>query len=258
MTNGNNSSEEMIQKENYSLTGPSYEPPYDSPIEDEFAYHIVKYLDTNVQIIKQYEVKTFCANYRLDFLLTNNNGWNIGIECDGAKYHNRYKDRIRDTLILGSNAVSTIFRINGRNIKYNLNDCLWLIANFNPILFSERGLKNLEALASETIKRMNIIYSPFILVKHEPENDDDEYWEISLEIRSLNNTDYYYYMFKKYWEIIKYNHLQTIDQIEQYFSDIPAKIDAHFEMLNGFSNEQMSAYRCLMKDVQIILYGKTK
>ena len=51
MTNGNNSSEEIIKKKNYSLTGPYYEPPYDSPIEDEFAYHIVKYLDTNVQII---------------------------------------------------------------------------------------------------------------------------------------------------------------------------------------------------------------
>jgi very-short-patch-repair endonuclease len=257
MTEKNISSEEACKKEIYSFPRPYYEPPYDSPIEDEFAYHIVKYLDANVQIIKQYKVKTFCANYRLDFLLTDNNGWNIGIECDGAKYHNRDKDRIRDTLILGSNAISTIFRINGRNIKNNINDCLWLIANFNPILFSERGLRNLDVLASETTKGMNIVYAPFILVRHEPENDE-EYWEISLEIRSLNETDYYCYMFKEYWEIVKYNHLRTVDQIEQYFSDIPAKIDAHFEMLNGFNNEQRSAYRCLMKDIQIILYGGVK
>jgi very-short-patch-repair endonuclease len=118
--------------------GPYYDPLYDSPIEDQLAYHIVKYLRKDVSFLPQYKVHTFCATYRLDFFLSLG-GTAIGIECDGSKYHDQQKDRIRDTLILGSGTVDTIFRLNGRNIVNNLNDCLWLIAQFRPKYFPLGG-----------------------------------------------------------------------------------------------------------------------
>lgn len=249
-----NSPDGNIKETRYYDQWPFYDPPYDSPIEDEFAYHIVKYLDQGAELIKQFEINTFCAKYRLDFLLTHN-GRNVGIECNGAAYHDRDKDRIRDTLILGSRAVERIFRINGRNIKNNINDCLWLIAKYEPLLFSTRGHANLDQLASKTTRNAEILYEPFLLIKHEPEDDDDIHWEIFLEIRNFSSTSYYFYMFKEYWEIIKYHRLTEIKQIEKHFENIPAMIDAHYKMLKSFNNRQLAAYRCLMEDIQNILYG---
>ena len=176
-------------------------------------------------------MRTFCATYRLDFFLTCENTA-IGIECDGSKYHDRKKDLIRDTLILGSGIVDTIFRLNGRNIYYNLNDCLWLIAYFRPQIFSFRGITNLETLASRTTKNRESIMSPFVVISHKPEESDDyddHPWEIFLEIRSLRRTNYYYYMFQDFWDIIKYHKLCSIKKIEEYFNDIPTLIDSHLK-----------------------------
>lgn len=68
----------------------TYNPLYDSPIEDLFAYHIDKYLSEETKLTPQYPIKTFCSNYRLDFCLELENK-TIGIECDGEKYHNKKK-----------------------------------------------------------------------------------------------------------------------------------------------------------------------
>lgn len=257
MIEKDNSPDGNIKEASYYYQWPFYDPPYDSPIEDEFAYNIVKYLDKGIELVKQFEIETFCAKYRLDFLLTHN-GRNVGIECDGAVYHDRDKDRIRDTLILGSKTVDRIFRINGRNINNNINDCIWLIAQYEPLFFSIRGRANLDLLSSETTRNTEILYEPFVLIKHEPKDDDDKYWEVFLEIRNFSSTNYYFYMFKEYWEIIKYYHLTKIEQIEKYFKDIPAVIDVHYKMLNSFNNRQIAAYRCLMEDIQNILYGGNK
>ncbi len=251
--------EKKITKESFYYEWPFYDPPYDSPIEDELAYNIVKYLDQGVNFVKQYEVRTFCEKkYRLDFFVSHNDT-NIGIECDGAVYHDRKKDRIRDTLILGSGLVNRIFRINGRNIFNNINDCLWLIAQYEPLCFSTRGRLNLDTLVSETTKKSEIVWrDPFVVISHEPTEDDDKYWELFLENRSFSSTNYYFYMFREYWEIIKYQHLTEYQQIEKYFEDIPSTIDAHYAMLNNFDSKQMTAYQCLLKDIQSILYGSDK
>jgi hypothetical protein len=239
-----------------SSVGPLYDPPYDSPIEDQFAYNVVKYLKKEVIFIPQYEVRTFCATYRLDFFLSCENT-TIGIECDGSKYHDRHKDLIRDVLILGSGTVDTIFRINGRNIYYNLNDCLWLISYFRPQVFSTRGLTNIEVLASHTAKSHENISSPFVVISHDPEDNDDyedHPWEIFLEIRSLSPTNYYYYMFKDFWDIIKYRKLFSVKKIEEYFNDIPALIDTHFKWLNSLSSEEYLKYKQELQNVQMTLY----
>jgi len=239
-----------------SSSGPFYEPPYDSPIEDQFAYNVVKYLKKEVQFIPQYEVHTFCATYRLDFFLTCEN-ITIGIECDGSKYHDRHKDIIRDTLILGSGAVDTIFRVNGRSIYNNLNDCLWLISYFRPQVFSSRGLSNLETLASHTTKNHENISSPFVVISHEPEDNDDyedRPWEIFLEIRSLSRTNYYYYMFRDFWDIIKYHKIFSVKRIEDYFNNIPVLIDTHFKWLNSLSSDEYLKYEQELQNIQMKLY----
>lgn len=131
--------------------GSCYSPPYDSPIEELFAYNIVKHLNISANLIKQYEVATICGVYRLDFIIEHENE-RIGFECDGREYHNWQRDKWRDAMILGTKAVDYIYRLRGTDLYRHVDDCLFLISQEHPYLFSERGLINLNTLASSEIK----------------------------------------------------------------------------------------------------------
>ena len=131
---------------------PEFEPPYDSPIEESFAYNIVKYLDESVTFKKQVPADTACGRFRLDFM-AHKSGRCIGFECDGKEFHNSKRDSWRDALILETGAVEVIYRFLGENLTYNMNDCLFVLAVYEPQLFSERGLQNLKVLASGDVKQ---------------------------------------------------------------------------------------------------------
>lgn len=130
---------------------PSYDPPYESPIEDLFALNIVKYLEESVQFQKQVDCRTVCGNFRIDFVCLAGKG--IGIECDGKDYHDEDRDEWRDAMILGDHCVDTIYRFRGQDLNYHMEDVLWIFSQYEPWLFSERGRCNLDLLASENIKQ---------------------------------------------------------------------------------------------------------
>jgi hypothetical protein len=139
-----------------------YSPPYDSPIEDLLAYNIVKYLDSSVSLLEQYEVSTICGNFRLDFVVQQNN-LKYAIECDGRDYHKLQRDEWRDAMILGSGALQYIYRLRGTDLYKHIDDCIYLISQNHPYLFSDRGLINLEVLASEESKEQNWRRAPSLL-----------------------------------------------------------------------------------------------
>ena len=129
----------------------NYKPPYESPLEDIFAYNAAKYFNSSVFLRKQVEFKTICGTFRMDFLAATNTV-SIGIECDGKKYHNKSRDEWRDAMILGELNLSAIFRLRGNDLFYRMDDCLFLLSKWYPVLFSKRGLINLKALASNDVK----------------------------------------------------------------------------------------------------------
>lgn len=139
---------------------PKFDPPYDSPIENDFAYNIVKYLDNDVTFDKQVSVDTVCGRFRLDFI-AHRSRRRIGFECDGKEFHDNYvgcsaRDRWRDALILETGVVEVIYRFPGKDLVYNINDCLFILAACEPQLFSERELINLNQLASyDVIKKLS-------------------------------------------------------------------------------------------------------
>lgn len=133
---------------------PIYNPPYDSPLEDDFAYHITKYLEPTISFTPQYEVKTICGTFRLDFV-AEVAGVKIGFECDGKDFHNESRDEWRDAMILGSKGINAIYRMRGADLYYHINDILYFIAKWNPELFSKRGVLNLQALASDAVRTNN-------------------------------------------------------------------------------------------------------
>ncbi len=260
---------EAIYKDQDRGAVPCYDPPYDSHIEDEFAWHMVKYIALEARMEKQHPIHTYCADFRLDFYLEKG-ARRIGVECDGKAYHNPDKDRIRDTLILGTKQIDTLFRLRGKNIRHNIDDLLYLLSRYCPDVFSARGIINLETLVSNITKEQyEAQYSkakaPFIEISNPPPGqyldvadtgEETRPWEILLEARSQTYTNYTYYMFGEFWDIIKFQRLQSLGEIEVYFRDIPAMIEQHAKMLGSFSEEQLVAYRNIVRDIQIILYGK--
>ena len=130
---------------------PAYNPPYDSPLEDDFAFNITKYLEPTVSLIPQYEVQTICGTFRIDFVIQGPKGL-TGFECDGKEFHDASRDEWRDAMILGTKAVDAIYRLRGSDVYYRIEDILYIITKWNPELFSHRGLLNLETLSSDEAK----------------------------------------------------------------------------------------------------------
>jgi very-short-patch-repair endonuclease len=136
------------------ITWPMYAPPYDSPIEDIFACHIVKYLPEAAQLHRQVEVDTQCGIYRVDFVCESNDR-TVGLECDGMEFHDEKRDEWRDALIMQTGQLNAIYRFSGRNIYHKIDRALYLLSRCEKGLFSERGRINLKILGEADLISVN-------------------------------------------------------------------------------------------------------
>lgn len=109
----------------------------ESPLEEQFAQSLEKYLSPSSEIYPQYEVQTILGKFRLDFMVALN-GHKIGFECDGKEFHDPFRDEWRDALILNSKEIDTIYRFRGKDIFSFLDDCIYIIFMHDPIIFNER------------------------------------------------------------------------------------------------------------------------
>jgi len=165
---------------------PIYNPPYDSPLEDDFAYHITKYLERTISLIPQYEVKTICGNFRLDFMVDTLTG-KIGFECDGKDFHDASRDEWRDAMILGSKCVDAIYRMRGQDLYYHINDILYFISRLDPELFSHRGQVNLQTLASDAVRTNSEEYSKCVAFIRYQEDEDQVPIDMIVSKRFIEN-----------------------------------------------------------------------
>lgn len=136
---------------------PSYSPPYDSPLENDFAYQAVKHLDGSVDLQTQYHVKTICGLFIVDFVAVSSSGRYVGFECDGKEFHNASRDEWRDAMILGSEGLDAIYRLRGTDIAFQLDNILFLLSRCEKELFSERGRRNLIFLAHPEVRDFEIL-----------------------------------------------------------------------------------------------------
>lgn len=172
---------------------PIYSPPYDSPLEDDFAYHITKYLEPTISLIPQYEVKTICGIFRLDFMVDTLSG-KIGFECDGKDFHDVSRDEWRDSMILGSKGVDAIYRMRGQDLYYHINDILYFISRWNPELFSHRGLVNLHTLASDAVRTNSEEYSQCVAFIRYQEDEDQVPIDMIVSKRFIENSGAYQFL----------------------------------------------------------------
>jgi len=253
----------VIDQPAMSKDAPTYRPPYESPIEDDFAYNAVKYLRKDVNLVPQQRIRTYCRTFRLDFLIESGKR-RVAVECDGKAFHQTARDLARDTLILGSSAVDTIFRLQGSNIYYRIGDCLFLLSRYVPELFTDRGLANLETLAApETRAQADVHATPFVSVEHSVIDDeeagifhdpDDVPWTVLFRTHSLRPANFYYYMFKEFWEIVRYKKLNSFIAVQDLLSDPIKLIDEHFAWLDTLGTIGRRNYEVSITKRQAELY----
>src|SRR5690348_13829612 len=99
----------------------------ESPIEDLLLEAVRPRLSESARITPQVDVPTACGVFRLDFVIEGG-GVRIGVECDGADFHDESRDEWRDALIIGSRQIDGIFRFRGCDLHWRLDDCLFAIA----------------------------------------------------------------------------------------------------------------------------------
>lgn len=166
---------------------PSYRPQYDSPLEEDFAYHFMKYIEPTISLVPQFEVKTICGNFRVDFVAQGPAGI-IGFECDGKDFHDESRDEWRDAMILGSKGVDSIYRLRGSDLYYHIDDILHIISRWNPELFSQRGLLNLETLASEAVRSDSEEYSKSVAFIRYKEDEKQAPIDVIIRKRFLHSS----------------------------------------------------------------------
>lgn len=133
----------------HPLVEPSlfYDPPYERPLEDEFAWHLVKYLTPISGLRYQVKVETLATNTWVDFLVEHG-ARRIGFEVGDLAEADAQALRYRDALLLGTGAVDVLYRFRGADLMYRIHDALHLAAKWDADLFSPRGRINLRTLAS--------------------------------------------------------------------------------------------------------------
>jgi hypothetical protein len=178
-----------------------YNPPYDSPIEDEFALTYTKYINENVDFRAQEIVYTKCGQFRIDFIVELEDKRKIGIKCDGEEFHDKSRDEWRDAAILGDTDVYGMYRINGADIQYHLEDVLYILSIWEPQLFSERGRNILKRIASEVILKVKEFDTTMLVV---PFTSERGVYYLSLERRIKQYTKHIKTQFWAYaYQVIK-------------------------------------------------------
>ena len=145
-----------VREEAHPLTEPTlfYNPPYERPLEDEFAWHLVKYLSPVSGLLYQERIATPGGAFWVDFVVEHGSAsgpvHRIGFECGDLEEVARddENDRLRDALLVGTGALDVLYRFRGQDLLHRLHDALLVAAKWDGDVFSHRGRINLSTLAS--------------------------------------------------------------------------------------------------------------
>lgn len=131
----------------------------ESQLEADFLYDAKKY--THCDIAVQVPCPTPWGEFRVDFVF-DITGEKVAVECDGKDFHDLVRDEWRDAAILGSGLVNEIVRLRGCDLYYRAEDCLFVLMQWHPRLFSDRGRINLGILADERVSSAEFIDLHFL------------------------------------------------------------------------------------------------
>ncbi len=126
-----------------------YAPPYERPVEDELAWHLVKFLHPDAGVSYQVRTLTAADAFYVDFVVTvplAEREVRVAIEVtdelDPENVH------LRDAFLVGSGHFDAVVRLDPDDLAYRMHDVLLFVLRLRPELFGQRGTRNLETLAS--------------------------------------------------------------------------------------------------------------
>lgn len=127
-----------------------YAPPYERPVEDELAWHLVKFLHPEAGLRYQVRHQTPAGPFYTDFVveapLGEGRTVRVGFEVTDALDPENVA--LRDALLVGGGHLDALLRLSPDDLVYRMHDVLLFALRLRPELFSRRGRINLETLAS--------------------------------------------------------------------------------------------------------------
>jgi hypothetical protein len=148
-------------------------PPCESQIELDVEYRLRKYLAPGVRVERQAWVSTPWGAFRIDFVI-HTRGQKVGIECDGAAFHDAWRDEWRDAVALGSGALDEMIRFAGQDLHHRPDDCIYLLSTMHPNIFTERAVNILDRIASEEAHRTQMFIREYVRYFATEGNGDDD------------------------------------------------------------------------------------
>lgn len=153
-------------------TGPHYEPPYPGAVQDELAWHLVKYLREDAVLRSEVEVEVppgpghGPAFFTLDLVVEvpvaggaedPTATRRVAFETDAGRTLRDHERRLRrDATLLAHGAVDTVYRLRGSDLLGHTDDVLYLASQWDADVFSERGRINLKTLASPEARALSV------------------------------------------------------------------------------------------------------
>lgn len=167
------------------------EPPYPGALQDELAWHLVKYLREDARLHTEVAVEVpataergpayFTLDLAIDLPAEDGQTRRIAFEAAPARSVLRDHDRLlrRDANVLAVGGADVIYRLRGSDLLHRMADVLYLASKWDPSLFSERGRINLDTLAEPETKAATVRpEQPSVLVAYtlgdDPEHDAPE------------------------------------------------------------------------------------
>ena len=153
------------------ITGPHYEAPYPGAVQDELAWHLVKYLREDARLRSEVEVEIPAtapygpALFTIDMVVEvppsddeeGESPRRVAFETATGRTLRDHDRRLRrDAALLAHGAVDTIYRLRGSDLMGRMDDVLYLASRWDPGVFSTRGRKNLETLASPEARAVQL------------------------------------------------------------------------------------------------------
>lgn len=174
----------------YHFGAPFYNPPYESAMQDDFAWHLAKYIREDATLDTATHFHTSHGSTTLDFVL-NVQGQKIAFVCMGIRSKEQIaQDEACFGELLAQGKIQMLYRLRGIDLYFHIEDCLYLISQSQPHLFHERGLINLKRLASEDALRCQVKTSATtIRCEYDLQGGEDEVDRSYLPLME-NNTHY--------------------------------------------------------------------
>lgn len=177
-----------------------YQPPYDSPIEDIFAWYCTKYIRGDLALDTQVEFNTQHGQFRVDFVLADGDE-KVAVECDGHDFHDAFHDEFRDAILLGEGHLGTIYHFRGCDLTYYPEDCIWLMSFLNSRLFSERCRLQLNHLHKLEIAH-NLSGREDYILKDPTSRSSYRFWAFRRSIHNLPGWNLRHGPDWQYWKVL--------------------------------------------------------